>query len=69
MELKAFAKVALPAGKGRDVAMELGARDFAFYDLGAAAWRVAAGDYEVSVGFSAGEVAARARVRLEAAEA
>ena len=63
--LKAFAKVALPAGSGRDVALELEARDFAVYDLGDAAWRVAAGDYEVSVGFSAGDIVARARVRLE----
>ncbi len=63
--LRAFAKVHLPAGTGRDVALELTARDFAVYDLEDAAWRVAAGDYAISAGFSAGDIVARATVRLE----
>ena len=66
-ELKAFAKVHLPPGVTRDVALELGARDFAEYDLGSGQWRVAGGSYGIDAGFSAADILRRTAVRLEGA--
>ena len=55
------------AGVSRDVALELGARDFALYDLGSGQWRVAGGSYGIDAGFSAGDILPRTAVRLEGA--
>ena len=52
-ELKGFAKVTLQPGEVRVVKVALPDRAFAFFDGDAAAWRVEAGVYDISAGFSA----------------
>lgn len=52
-ELKGFAKVALKAGESRKVTVDLPPRAFAYFDQAAAGWRIEAGTYVISAGFSA----------------
>ena len=67
-ELKGFAKVTLQPGEVRVVTVALPDRAFAFFDRDAAAWRVEAGVYDISAGFSAmdlrltGQVARQGRL-------
>jgi beta-glucosidase len=49
-ELRAFAKVALDPGQSRTVELALDRRAFAYWDVTADRWVVAAGDYLVQVG-------------------
>jgi beta-glucosidase len=49
-ELKNFAKVALAPGETKTVELELGPRDFAYWDVVSHSWRVDAGEYEIIVG-------------------
>jgi beta-glucosidase len=63
-ELKAFAKVELAPGETRRVTLSLPAAAFAYWAPGQG-WRVDAGDYDLLVGASAGDVRLRAKVRLE----
>ena len=67
-ELKAFRKVALDPGESRQVAFDLPPRAFAFFDAAARLWRVEAGSFEVSAGFSARDIRAQAVLNLAAAE-
>lgn len=64
-ELKGFAKVTLEPGAARVVEVALDARAFAFFDVAAQGWRVEAGEFAVSVGFSATDVRATAQVVRE----
>ncbi len=59
-ELKSFAKVALAAGESTSVPLQLTSRDFAFYDVSSGAWRVEAGSFTLSAGFSANDIQASA---------
>ena len=52
-ELKGFAKVRLKPGEARVVEVALPQRAFAFFDVAAQLWRIEAGEFEISVGFSA----------------
>ena len=61
-ELKGFAKVWLKAGEVREVEVALEARAFAFFDVAAQLWRVEAGAFDISVGFSAADLRASQRV-------
>lgn len=61
-ELKGFAKVTLEPGASREVEVALDARAFAFFDVAAQGWRIEAGEFVVSVGFSATDLRARATV-------
>ncbi|HEX7946684.1 MAG TPA: glycoside hydrolase family 3 C-terminal domain-containing protein [Phenylobacterium sp.] len=63
-ELKAFAKVRLAPGEARRVTLELEPNAFAAWDLEAKGWVVDAGDYDLLVGRSAGDIALTARIRL-----
>ncbi|WP_397402603.1 glycoside hydrolase family 3 protein [Phenylobacterium sp.] len=65
-ELKAFAKVRLDPGETRQVKLMLEPRAFAPYDPETGTWPIDAGDYEVLVGRSAGNIQVKATVRLEA---
>ena len=65
-ELKAFRKVVLDPGESRVLAFDLPARAFAFYDGAAAAWRIEAGLFDLSVGFSAADIRQQAAIGLEA---
>jgi len=61
-ELKAFAKVELAAGEARDITLHLTARDFAYWDVGARGWHVAAGSYTLQAGLSAADIQTSASI-------
>jgi beta-glucosidase len=61
-ELKAFAKVELAAGAAREIALHLTARDFAYWDVGARGWHVAAGNYTLLAGLSAMDIQSSASI-------
>ncbi len=54
-ELKGFARVQLNPGETRHVSIPLDARSFAWYDVGAKAWRADAGGYSVHVSRSSAD--------------
>ncbi|MBB6121339.1 glycoside hydrolase family 3 C-terminal domain-containing protein [Nocardiopsis algeriensis] len=64
-ELRAFAKVHLEPGESRRVELELDRRAFAYYDVEAARWVVAPGEYLVQVGEDASTVVAEQALALE----
>ena len=55
-ELKAFAKVWLDPGDSEDVALTLGPRAFAFWDIAAHDWLVEPGEFELLVGTSSRDI-------------
>lgn len=65
-ELKGFAKAALDAGQSQQVRIVLSPRDFAFYDVEAACWRVEAGGFTIQAGLSAADIRGAAHVTLSA---
>ncbi len=66
-ELKGFAKVHLNAGESRRVTIALNDRAFAFFDVTAGQWRIEAGAFEISTGFSAADLRAATVVSRTAA--
>lgn len=67
-ELKAFAKVHLAPGETQTVALALGHRSFAVYDVASASWAAEAGAYEIRVGASSRDIRCATRVHLDAGE-
>ncbi len=65
-ELKAFAKVTLPASESRTVRLELDERAFAFYDPRRRKWIAEPGAYDLLIGGSAADIELQGTVRLEA---
>ena len=65
-ELKGFAKVTLAPGEARVVTVPLDARAFAWFDVSAGKWRIDAGAYQISAGFSATDPRCQATVTQEA---
>ena len=65
-ELKGFARVELAPGETRRVSIPLPARAFAYYDVGAKAWRAEAGKYGIEVARSAEDVQAKGELVLPA---
>lgn len=63
-ELKAFAKVTLAPGETRTVDLVIEASALSFWDPGAHVWVAEAGDFEVAVGRSVGDIRARGRFCL-----
>jgi beta-glucosidase len=63
-ELKGFAKLTLLPGETRVVGVALDARAFAFFDVAAQVWRIEAGAFEISAGFSAADLRGAARITL-----
>ncbi len=63
-ELKAYAKVRLAAGEEQRVTLALDRRAFRVYDVAAQAWLVEAGSYEVLVGRSSVDIAARITIEV-----
>ena len=55
-ELKTFAKIHLEAGETRQITQTLGPRAFAYFDVTTDVWRIAAGQYDISLGFSAADL-------------
>ncbi|MET0245941.1 MAG: glycoside hydrolase family 3 C-terminal domain-containing protein, partial [Sphingomonas sp.] len=55
-QLRAFAKVEIPAGKARHLTLTLDPRAFAFYDVATGAWQVRPGSYRLMVGSSSEDI-------------
>ncbi|GAB88501.1 glycoside hydrolase family 3 C-terminal domain-containing protein, partial [Gordonia rhizosphera] len=68
-ELKGFAKVHLEPGESRRAEIGLGRRAFAVFDVGSAAWRVEAGQFEIRVGTSSRDVRLTATIDIECDDA
>lgn len=64
-ELKAFSKVTVAAGAGRDVSFTLDRSAFAFWHPGEHGWRVEPGEFEILVGSSSAAIHQRATVTIE----
>jgi beta-glucosidase len=64
-ELRAFEKLALEPGEEREVRIELEARALAFYDPAGPGWVAEPGHFELRVGRSSRDIAARANVELK----
>lgn len=62
--LKAFAKVRLAPGECRHLTLALKRRDFAYYDVDQADWRVPDGRFEIRVGSSSRDIRLRAWVEV-----
>ena len=57
-QLKAFAKVSIPAGAGRAVGLALDPRAFASYDVAAKGWMVRPGRYRLMIGSASDDIRA-----------
>lgn len=66
-ELKAFTKVAIPAGQRQRVTLYLDRRSFALYDPALEDWTVEAGAHEMRVGASSRDIRLASRVELTGA--
>lgn len=65
-ELRGFAKTKkLLPGEKQTVSIPLTARDFAFYDTGIGAWRIAPGEYVIEAAASSRDIRLTKRVSLE----
>jgi beta-glucosidase len=63
-ELKGFSKLVLQPGESRKVVLPLDMRSFAYYDAPARRWRAEAGQYQILVGESSGQIALRGTLSL-----
>ncbi|AJY45727.1 beta-glucosidase [Martelella endophytica] len=63
-ELKGFAKIELAAGESREIIIALPPRAFAFYDTTIGAFRIEAGRFTVSAGFSATDLRTSAAIDM-----
>ena len=67
-ELKGFQKISLAAGDEATVSIDLCSRDFAFFDVDAGLWRVEAGEFTLSAGFSATDLRTSTTITRKAEE-
>jgi len=65
-ELRAFAKVELQEGEKTTVNLTLSPRDFAYFDVAAASWRVNGGAYTLHIGFSSTDIVMTQEVTRQA---
>jgi len=63
-ELRGFAKVWVPAGEAVTARVELGRRDFAFWDEHRTRWAIESGTFTIEIGHSSRDIRARAGVEL-----
>lgn len=63
-ELKAFAKLAIPAGETSTARLAITIRDLAYFDPQARAWIAEAGDYELVIAANAEDIRATLPLRL-----
>ena len=64
LQLRAFRRVPLAAGKMESVSFALPAKDLAYYDVSQHAFRVEPGEYELLVGGSSQDIRAKAKFRV-----
>jgi beta-glucosidase len=64
-ELKAFAKLALAQGETREIILPLTPRDFAYWDVKAQDWHVAAGVYALHAGLHAADIHVQAEMTMD----
>ena len=64
-ELRAFAKVAVPAGASRPVTLQLDVADLSYWDVGVHDWVLETGDYEIVLAASAADERLTAPLRVE----
>lgn len=64
-ELRAFQKVTLEAGETTTVTLHLAPRDFAFFDVSTGSWKIEAGSFTLSAGFSAADIKLQQALTLE----
>ncbi len=64
---KVFSRVHLAAGESQRVTVALDDRAFAFFDLTVGQWRIEAGAFEISTGFSARDMVSVTLVEKAAA--
>ncbi len=64
-ELRDFRKVRLPAGESAQLEFKLNRRDFAFFDAGQNQFRVEAGPYFITVGYSSQNIIGKIDFQLE----
>ena len=67
-ELRAFRKVRLAAGETQAVELTLGRRDFAIYDIGAQAWLVESGEFELGIGASSRDIRLTHRMTVDSSD-
>lgn len=67
-ELKGFAVLHLAPGETATVERILDRRAFSFWDSGAGAWRLEAGDFEILIGASSTDIRLRGSLRLESGD-
>lgn len=63
-ELKGFAKVDLQPGEQTEVSIQLGQRAFAYFNTDLKDWHVEAGQFEILIGASSGDIRLRETVEL-----
>jgi beta-glucosidase len=63
-ELKGFIKVSLNPDEAKTVSVTLTSRDFAWYDSGAADWRLGAGEHRILVGASSTDIRLETTVQI-----
>ena len=63
-ELKAFAKLHIPAGGSATANLSIGVRDLAYFDPDARAWIAEAGDYELVIAANAEDIRATLPLKL-----
>lgn len=68
-ELKGFAKVSLQPGETKHVTIDLDARAFAYYDVGAKAWHITPGNFGILVGRSSEDIVLKGSANVSEAVA
>jgi beta-glucosidase len=61
-ELKGFARVELKPGETKTVTFPLNARSFSYWDVTAHDWKPVPGEYEIAVGQSSRDIAAKTKL-------
>ncbi|MEX0777566.1 MAG: glycoside hydrolase family 3 C-terminal domain-containing protein [Phycisphaeraceae bacterium] len=64
-QLRGFSRVKLAAGESRTVTFTLTVRDLSFWDEATHDWKLEAGDFDVMVGASSGDIRQRGALRVE----
>jgi beta-glucosidase len=64
-QLKAFARLSIPAGARQHAHVTLDPRAFSYWDVKSHAWKIAPGDYAISIGASSRDLRLQGKITLE----